>query len=420
MVNKKYLFAEKILILFPIALLFSNVISEIFLFTIIAIFLSDKKNIQYIFKDNIFIFLVVFSIYLIINYLINNNSNPNIGRTFGFIRFPLFLISVAYLIKLNYVDLKKLVTFWAIFFLIIFFDLFFQSFFGFNTFGYLAIMEGNVMRLGGFMNTELKIANLINHFSMLIIGYFFLIFITKRKKKYSNIGLFFIILTLLSVFLTAERSNFLTIVFAIFLLILFRYGIYKFIGSSLILLFLIFLFNFKYPVLVERMIFGLSENYAKIFKTDEKFFFKKNNKYFAHYSVAYQIFEAKPIFGNGMNNFRNDCDKNHDLYSPNVHPNHRLRMCTTHPHSFYLEILSELGIVGFFLLVVFFLLFLVRCFSVFFKKKENYLLLSGTIVILCYFLPIPRGSFFTNWNAIIFWFTFGVTYSQILLIKINK
>jgi hypothetical protein len=129
---------------------------------------------------------------------------------------------------------------------------------------------------------------------------------------------------------------------------------------------------------------------------------------------------TNPVFGNGMNNFRKDCDKNHDIYSPNVHPNHRLRMCTTHPHSFYLEILSQLGIVGLLLLAIFFLLFLIRCFSVFFIKKENYLLLSGTIIILCYFLPIPRGSFFTNWNAIIFWLTFGVTYSQILFIKINK
>ena len=232
--------------------------------------------------------------------------------------------------------------------------------------------------------------------------------------------LFLIILTLLTVFLTAERSNFLTIVSASFILILFRYGIYKFIGSSLILLFFIFLFNLKYPVLVNRMIFELSENYTKIFKTDENIFFKKDNKYFAHYSVAFQIFQANPLFGNGMNNFRKDCDKNHSIYSSNVHPNHRLRMCTTHPHSFYLEILSELGMVGLILLFVFFLLFIVRCFSVFFIKKENYLLLSGTIIILCYFLPIPRGSFFTNWNAIIFWLTFGITYSQILFIKTNS
>ena len=420
MIEKKYLFAEKIFLLFPLALLFSNLVAEILLFIIIIIFLSDKKNSELIFKDKIFIFLIFFFVYLSINYLINFENNPSISRTFGFIRFPFFMISVAYMIKLNFVDIKKIITSWSFIFMIIFFDLFFQKFFGYNIFGYPIIMEGDTKRLGGFMNKELKIANLINHFLMLIIGYFFFIFIKEKRKKYSYIGLFLIIMTLLSVFFTAERSNFLTIVCASFIFILFRYGIYKFISSFLILFFIIFLFNFKYPVLVDRMILGLSENYTKIFKTDEKFFFKKDNIYFAHYSVAFQIFEANPIFGNGMNNFRKDCDNNKDMYSLNVHPNHRVKMCTTHPHSFYLEILSQLGIVGLLLLAIFFLLFLIRCFSVFFIKKENYLLLSGTIIILCYFLPIPRGSFFTNWNAIIFWLTFGVTYSQILFININK
>ena len=68
MIEKKYLFVEKIFLLFPLALLFSNLIAEILLFIIIIVFLSDKKNSQLIFKDKIFIFLIVFFIYLSINY----------------------------------------------------------------------------------------------------------------------------------------------------------------------------------------------------------------------------------------------------------------------------------------------------------------------------------------------------------------
>ena len=46
--------------------------------------------------------------------------------------------------------------------------------------------------------------------------------------------------------------------------------------------------------------------------------------------------------------------------------------------------------------------------KIYFKTK-NYFLLLNSFIILVYFIPfLPRGSFFTNWNAIIFWTAFAI------------
>ena len=67
--------------------------------------------------------------------------------------------------------------------------------------------------------------------------------------------------------------------------------------------------------------------------------FYKNNHYFAHYSTALQVGQDYPYFGVGMKNFRNFCDLKE--YDKKVHPNFRHIKCSTHPHNFHFEAISE-------------------------------------------------------------------------------
>lgn len=412
--HKKYLFAEYILLIYPIALLFSNFIAETLLFAIVVIFFSSKKNLNIILKDKIFLYFFIFFFYLVINYFINYHNNPSPSRTFGFIRFPLLIISVAYLIKFNYVSLKKIFYGWTVIFLIIFIDLIFQKIYGVNLIGYKAVMEGSIMRLGGFMNDELKIAHFINHFCMLLIGYYFFLSMKKKFLVYSNIAILLSLAVIVMVFFTGERSNFITIICAVLIFFLFRYGIKKIVYVILVLLPITFLFDLQKNSHTERMFLSIGKQFKNEKNIDGKNFLYKSNNYFPHYSVAYQMFKINPIFGRGINTFSKDCNENYDIYSEMVHPDHRFRMCTTHPHSFYLEILSQLGIIGLIMIVAFFYIFFVNCYKLFLLNKKNYLLLAGSIILLCYFLPIPRGSFFTSWTAMIFWLTFAFVYSQLL------
>ena len=80
---------EILLILLPIALLFSNIVSEIIIFTLIVFYLS-KQNFEIFFenlKNPIISLILIFWFYLILNFFINIDNNPSLLRLPFFIRF---------------------------------------------------------------------------------------------------------------------------------------------------------------------------------------------------------------------------------------------------------------------------------------------------------------------------------------------
>ena len=88
--------------------------------------------------------------------------------------------------------------------------------------------------------------------------------------------------------------------------------------------------------------------------------------------------------------------------------------CSNHAHNYYLELLSEAGIIGIFLIVVFFLILLKDSF--FYIKKYNQKTSAELIlvipVIINIFIEIwpvrSSGSFFTTWGATFFWLNVGI------------
>ena len=97
--------------------------------------------------------------------------------------------------------------------------------------------------------------------------------------------------------------------------------------------------------------------------------------------------------------------------------------CNTHPHNFYLQFLSEIGVVGFLiLLLTYFYIFFVLLFNFFEKENfitkpiKKYLKIKRidfqSIVILigylCILFPLfPSGNFFNNWMSIMFFLPMG-------------
>jgi O-antigen ligase len=117
--------------------------------------------------------------------------------------------------------------------------------------------------------------------------------------------------------------------------------------------------------------------------------------------TAYNMFKDKPIFGHGPKMFREICkDKK---YAIGITP------CMTHPHNFYVQLLSESGIIGFLFLfssLIYLIYVSLRQFKtiIFGQKKfltDYQVCLLGGILITVWPLS-PNGNFFHNWLMIIY------------------
>lgn len=407
---------EVLLIFLPIALLFSNVLAELIIFLLITLYFLKEKlsNFFKALKDPIITLLLFFWLYLILNSFFNIENKPNFERAVFFLRFPIFVISICYFFNILKIDQNKIFKYWMIILIITCLDLIYQFITRENLLGFKAILQGNIYRLGGFMDDELKISNLIYHFGTLVFAYNF----SKKNfqlKINSLTNYIFFSLLIISIYLTAERANFITILIFTFLFLNFlffnNFRSFLKILSALSLIFLLLISMNK--DLNKRMIGSTINAIQKINifnNNSNKNFLNKDSHYFAHYSAAYQIFQRNVFLGVGLKNFRNFCDD--DTLNEKIYPSWQNRKCATHPHNFHFEILSELGIIGFIFLNFFFIYVFYKFWDLSFKSKNNYLLVSSFILIANFIPFLPKGSFFSNWNAMIFWLVFSIIYSQ--------
>lgn len=124
-----------------------------------------------------------------------------------------------------------------------------------------------------------------------------------------------------------------------------------------------------------------------------------------------EVGAVSPLVGVGGKNFRDVCPQirpeniplNGD-YFPEV-----LIFCSTHPHNIYIEVFAEYGLIGSILFVV-----MLSGLAVAFRgQRSDPIALGAGIGALIIVWPlVPHGSFFTNWNGIIFWSLIGLMLSR--------
>lgn len=385
------------LVILPVSLLISSGAADFVVILSVIIFLGNsiyKKEFYWI-KDKYFILLFLFYLYLLINFYLSQSREESIERAFAFIRFPLFIMSIKYFFLRDFSKFDLVIRFWIATIVIVLIDTFIQYYYGKNILGYPVLFIGDQMRLSSFLAKEYKIGAYLLVFSFITFVYFF------SKKNFSNkllIYLFYLF-SLTGIYLTGERSNFIIFVLCSICFIFFsNYKIaLKFNIFIILLIFVILLFNFDKKIKVRLV------DQTKEIAYSKNLGFKNSvlqSQYGAHYITAYQIFMDYPFFGSGIKTFRiicaNEKYENYDI--PWIK-----NRCTTHPHNVILEFLSELGIFGTLIFFIFFIYLLFDRIHSFLKNKNDFLLGLIICTSLFYFPLLPRGSFFTNWNAILFW-----------------
>ena len=400
--NEKFIFYNFPVILFsliPFFLITGPFLSDLSISLISLIFLFyclKKKNFSH-FKNKYFYFFLFFWFYLIFNTFINNFNFDSLKISFFYFRFGVFVIAIVALLKTDYKFIKYF--FYCIFicFTILIIDGFYQYFVGKNIIGYKTPTS---FRVSSFFHEEMILGSYLSRLWPIFFG--LSIFIFKQKDK---LFLPFILIFILSealIFLSGDRSSFFYINLSAIFVILFSEKLLKLrlitLFSSILLLVIISFIN---PTAKQRVfdqtLKGMNLSQENKLEKDKVYIFTRVHNDI--YISAYKMFLDNKILGVGVKNFRKIC--NDERYYINGK-----KLCTTHPHNTYLQILTETGIVGFSFLIIALLHFckfvskhlILKFKRIYFFNDFEICVLSGVAIHLWPF--IPAGNIFNNWLII--------------------
>ena len=378
--------------LIPISLVIGPTFSliNILLIDILFLVLIYLNKDYACFKTKPVKYLFILYLYLVFNSFISVDKEVGLLRNFGFVRVIILFVAFNYFFKQDFFK-STVLKIWTLSISITVIDIFVESLMGQNLLGYNHDY-GN--RIVSFFKNEAVVGGFVNAFFLISIGFLFSNF--KDKKKY--LILILSLIFFISIAITGERANTIKAFLGLFIFF-FSLSNYDFrkkiaISGSLIIVFLVLIFNSEY--LKIRYIVQINKHISE------------DQTYLKLYKSGLEVFKNHKIFGVGNKNYRVEtCTKDNSQQI-----NKKNYICNTHPHQIYFEMLSEHGLFGTFL--IFFILYKL----VFSKIKDiyverNHIQIGSSIYILLTFLPVlPSGAFFSDYMLTLFMINLSIFYSS--------
>ena len=417
----------------PIAILSGPFIPDLLvsIVCIIFIYISLSEKLYKYYQNYFFYICSCFYIYLLINSFLSSYYFESLKVTVFYFRFFIFALAVWYVIDQNQNFIKIFFHFFAATYTLALLDGYYQYFFNTNLFG----IESPGVRMTLLFNEKLILGGYLSRLFPLLIALMF--FCYGNSKRLIIYGMLLLIFSDILIYLTGERTalGLLFLATIIIIICISKYNIAR-LFTFIISVILIVSISIFSPVIKERNVdytieqLGINE-IIQDQNTSEKEIFKQNNSeknvaikddniklkdkfklyifspaHHSHILTAWNGFLDKPIFGHGANSFRHFCkDKlySYDNYS-----------CSTHPHNNYIQIISELGIIG---LVPFILLNIYLFYVLLSHLTSKYIfrkikLSDYQICLICSFILtvwpfFPTLNFFNNWINVIYFLPLG-------------
>lgn len=385
----------------PLSLLTGSFLSDLsisissVLLLVYFIITNEKKY----FRIKIIILFFIWCSCLILRSLFSDNIYLSLESSLFYFRFGFLSLSILYLISIkpNFPNYFFIVS--CCMFFIVTIDSIIQFYTGENIFGF----KYTKYRVSSFFNDELILGS---YLSKLIIINFAILFIFL-KKNYLYINLYFLLfpIVFILVLLSGER----TAVFNLILLILFFFLFIKDFNYIKILLISFILILLSFLILTENSVkeriynHTFSTNQINLYGEDRIKLFSITHEH--HYISAFKMFKDNISFGIGPKMFREVCS--HDKY-------YSSSSCSTHPHNYYIQLLSETGILGaipVFLLFFYIIFIFIKGFYLVitnqYKSDYQTKLISFMPLGIFLFPFVPSGNFFHNWSSIFIYISFG-------------
>ena len=375
-----------------------------------------NKDFKY-FKNNPLIIFFIFCFYCIICSLFADNVMFSLKSSIFYFRIGVFACVIWYMIDKD----KSILDFFYYSLLISFSVL---SFDAGSQYLYTKIIlglpiSGENGRVSSFFGDELIMGSYLSRLFPLLFA-LFIIKVKKNKFEIYYIGALFVLIDII-IFISGERTAFFFLNLSTLFIIILIKDYQKFRLITFILgLITCLIITFNTVEIKERMFTGPLNDMGFINTTsnsDKKYVFTKSHD--SLIKTAFKMFQEKPFFGHGPKMFRIKCS---DIkYKTGIYP------CSTHPHNFYIQLLSETGIIGF---SFFFSIFCYVLFCAYMQlksilfKNERYLtdyqvcLLAGILITVWPFSP--NGNFFNNWLAITYSLPIGFYIQSIYAKKIKN
>ena len=414
------LFTNLTFAFFPISFILGNFIINInlVLFCILGIFHLRSKilttKFDFTLKIIFFLFLLVFfstSLSFIKSLYFEEYEYINLIRLIKsvlFFRFFVFLLIIYLLSELNIINFRYFFLSTASVALLISIDIIYQYSFGFNIMG---LESYSSYHNASFFGDELIAGGFVQNFSFFSI--LFLSYLLRNYNNYSRIVLFGIAICALGVgiLVSGNRMPLILFILGLFLVYFFNKKLKNTVLINSIILFILLGSIISFDSKLRENFISLYGNargtIVGLFEritTDESIILLKEKKQFvdepnegAGYTriifTGIETWKLHKIFGNGIKSFREDCKR--------IILEQQRGACSNHPHNYYLEILTDLGIVGFIFVMAIasmFIVFVVKNYSFLNGNNlANLFLLGATISLFLEVFPFKTsGSIFTT------------------------
>lgn len=396
------------------------------IFSLLYLFLNQIK-IKFYLSDFLILLFFLVSIF---STFINSNKIDNliIFKSISDLRFFLLYLVIRNLFYHDIIKIKPIIFICLICCLFLSIDIYIQHIYGKDLFGFPPIEE----RYNGIFYDEAIAGSYIQKFSLLSILAIFFFQIGNNLKKILIIitGSILAIGTLLSL----DRMPFITIFFGFFLLIFCNKKLRFALFLNIIIIFITFVFFVSaYKPINKRYLdlnkeFNISKiiniilnkkendnnenNFQNLDKTKEPILSGGYGKIFQ--STLY-VYKYDWLIGTGTKSFQKKCyelsEINKDL------------SCPPHPHNIYLEILINMGLLGFIIFLIFILNIIINLLQFTHSNDENKKIMSNLFIImlLCELIPLRSyGSIFQTVNGSMFWFLLAIISSAFINNKYKK
>ncbi len=405
---------------FPLSLILGNFFTNlnVLLLCVLSFAFYSKEIIR--FKINLldkvvmgffFYSLISLTINFFDSYLHNETfSKMIISKTFFYLRYL-----ALYLILRVLVDKKILRLDWfslacATCAAFVCLDIFFQFFTGKDFFGIESLSSRHYSGVFG----EEKIAG--GYLQKFALFSFFLPFVL-RKNIFQRVSVQFIlfIIFMFGIILSGNRMPLVLFILSFSIIIFLSERLRKYFFAFLVIIFILLSLHFKTNLVFRMNITNFYENGTGVIKT---FFIKdisadKSELWRAPYVIQLHCFKyiwkKTPIFGGGIRSYRTFIG------------------CNSHPHNYYLEILTDLGVIGLCILII---LGFTMFRKIFIRKGITTQLSLSVLdnqsipfflILFTEFFPLrSSGSFFATNNSSIFFIILAILVSMISKEKLYK